>query len=93
VIDVGKRFFDSPQEEKDKIALKDPDGARGEGGWASYTSRLGAGSSFAVVSRVIPGYQKLKQNVTQGRADYHEGLDFYAPSPYPPGTGSGLPLR
>jgi len=30
------------------------------------------------------GYQKLHQNITQGKADHHEGLDFYAPSPYPP---------
>jgi isopenicillin N synthase-like dioxygenase len=25
------------------------------------------------------GYQRLKENVTNGKADNHEGLDFYAP--------------
>lgn len=33
---------------------------------------------------LTPGYQRLKQNVTLGKADHHEGLDMYAPSPYPP---------
>lgn len=27
----------------------------------------------------IAGYQRLKENVTNGKADNHEGLDFYAP--------------
>lgn len=36
-----------------------------------------------------PGYQKLHQNITQGKADHHEGLDLYAPSPYPAPAPSG----
>ncbi|KAJ9094443.1 hypothetical protein QFC21_005982 [Naganishia friedmannii] len=45
----------------------------------------------------VRGYQKLKQNITMGKADHHEGLDFYAPSPYPDGesrdeTGQLKPL-
>ncbi|KAJ9104262.1 hypothetical protein QFC19_004079 [Naganishia cerealis] len=45
----------------------------------------------------VRGYQKLKQNITMGKADHHEGLDFYAPSPYPEGgnrevTGELKPL-
>ncbi|KAK4685402.1 hypothetical protein P7C73_g4748, partial [Tremellales sp. Uapishka_1] len=31
----------------------------------------------------VRGYQRLHENVTQGKADHHEGLDLYAPSPYP----------
>ncbi|GHJ86820.1 hypothetical protein NliqN6_3222 [Naganishia liquefaciens] len=31
------------------------------------------------------GYQKLKQNITMGKADHHEGLDLYADSPYAKG--------
>lgn len=27
----------------------------------------------------MPGYQRLKENVTNGKADNHEGVDFYAP--------------
>lgn len=27
----------------------------------------------------VLGYQRLKQNVTNGKADNHEGFDFYAP--------------
>ncbi|CAA7261398.1 unnamed protein product [Cyclocybe aegerita] len=50
---LGRQFFGLPQEEKDKLALKNQDNAR--------------------------GYQKLKQNVTNGKADNHEGLDFYKP--------------
>ncbi|KAJ9104390.1 hypothetical protein QFC20_004526 [Naganishia adeliensis] len=32
----------------------------------------------------VRGYQKLKQNITMGKADHHEGLDFCADTPYPP---------
>ncbi|ODO11572.1 hypothetical protein I350_00353 [Cryptococcus amylolentus CBS 6273] len=42
----------------------------------------------------VRGYQKLHQNVTQGKADHHEGLDLYAPSPYPAtSSNNGLALR
>ncbi|EJC98113.1 Clavaminate synthase-like protein [Fomitiporia mediterranea MF3/22] len=51
--ELARRFFALPQEEKDKLALANQDGAR--------------------------GYQRLKENVTNGKADNHEGLDFYAP--------------
>lgn len=27
----------------------------------------------------ITGYQRLKENVTNGKADNHEGIDFYKP--------------
>ncbi|KAF8914947.1 Clavaminate synthase-like protein [Mucidula mucida] len=50
---LARRFFSLPQEEKDKISLKNQDYAR--------------------------GYQRLKENVTNGKADNHEGLDFYRP--------------
>ncbi|WVR07816.1 hypothetical protein IAU60_004859 [Kwoniella sp. DSM 27419] len=36
----------------------------------------------------VRGYQRLKQNVTQGKADHHEGLDFYAPSPFQDTSGN-----
>jgi len=32
------------------------------------------------------GYQKLKENVTNGKADNHEGIDFYKPVPNPDKT-------
>jgi len=44
------------------------------------------------------GYQKLNENVTRGKPDAHEAIDFYAPSPFPPsppatpGADSG-PIR
>ncbi|KAF9534471.1 Clavaminate synthase-like protein [Crepidotus variabilis] len=50
---LARAFFDLPQENKDKLALKNQDYAR--------------------------GYAKLKENVTNGKADAHEGLDFYRP--------------
>lgn len=34
----------------------------------------------------VRGYQRMRQNVTAGKADHHEGLDFFAPSPLAPGT-------
>ncbi|KAH6912844.1 hypothetical protein BKA70DRAFT_777135 [Coprinopsis sp. MPI-PUGE-AT-0042] len=51
--ELGREFFSRPQEEKDTIALKNQDGAR--------------------------GYARLKENVTNGKADNHEGIDFYKP--------------
>ncbi|KAF9267439.1 Clavaminate synthase-like protein [Marasmius fiardii PR-910] len=50
---LARDFFALPQEEKDKISLKNEDHAR--------------------------GYARLKENVTNGKADNHEGLDFYRP--------------
>ena len=32
------------------------------------------------------GYQKLKENVTNGKADNHEGIDWYKPVPNPDKT-------
>ncbi|GMK54273.1 hypothetical protein CspeluHIS016_0108590 [Cutaneotrichosporon spelunceum] len=34
----------------------------------------------------VRGYQRMRQNVTAGKADHHEGLDFFGPSPFPAGT-------
>jgi isopenicillin N synthase-like dioxygenase len=50
---LAREFFALPQAEKDKIALRHQDFAR--------------------------GYQRLKENVTNGKADNHEGIDFYKP--------------
>ncbi|TFK40646.1 Clavaminate synthase-like protein [Crucibulum laeve] len=50
---LAREFFALPQEEKDKLALRNEDHAR--------------------------GYARLKENVTNGKADNHEGLDFYRP--------------
>jgi len=35
---------------------------------------------------VLPGYAKLKENVTNGKADNHEGIDFYKPVANPDKT-------
>lgn len=32
----------------------------------------------------VAGYQRYGENITQGKADHHEGLDLYAANPYPP---------
>ncbi|KAG6910675.1 hypothetical protein DXG01_008719 [Tephrocybe rancida] len=58
--ELGKEFFHLPQEQKDIIALKNQDGAR--------------------------GYARLKENVTNGMADNHEGIDFYKPVENPDKT-------
>jgi len=57
---LGRQFFSLPQEEKDKLSLKNQDFAR--------------------------GYARLKENVTNGKADNHEGLDFYKPVDNPDKT-------
>jgi len=53
LVELAQEFFSLPQGEKDKLALKNEDNAR--------------------------GYARLKENVTQGKADNHEALDFYKP--------------
>ncbi|KAG6903240.1 hypothetical protein C0995_000135 [Termitomyces sp. Mi166 len=58
--ELGREFFHLPQVEKDTIALKNEDGAR--------------------------GYARLKENVTNGKADNHEGIDFYKPVKNPDRT-------
>ncbi|KAK0439805.1 hypothetical protein EV421DRAFT_824592 [Armillaria borealis] len=57
---LARQFFSLPQEEKDKIALKNEDQAR--------------------------GYARLKENVTNGKADNHEGIDWYRPVEKPDKT-------
>ncbi|KAK0504052.1 hypothetical protein EDD18DRAFT_1326863 [Armillaria luteobubalina] len=57
---LARQFFTLPQEEKDKIALKNEDHAR--------------------------GYARLKENVTNGKADNHEGIDWYRPVEKPDKT-------
>ena len=37
-------------------------------------------------SSIAPGYQRLKENVTNGKADNHEGIDFYRPIENPDKT-------
>ncbi|KAK7445113.1 hypothetical protein VKT23_014981 [Stygiomarasmius scandens] len=57
---LARKFFSLPQQEKDKLALKNQDSAR--------------------------GYARLKENVTNGKADNHEGIDFYRPVENPDKT-------
>ena len=46
---------------------------------------LGVRSSIALYgsdsddSPVFPGYQRLQENITNGKADNHEGIDIYKP--------------
>ncbi|KAF8158286.1 hypothetical protein B0H34DRAFT_657043 [Crassisporium funariophilum] len=53
LVRLGREFFALPQDEKDKLSMKNQDHAR--------------------------GYARLNENVTNGKADNHEGLDFYKP--------------
>lgn len=78
VLNMGRAFFALPQEEKDSIALDKSDGARSGSSFFSF--------SLAVKADEGTGYQTLYRNITQGVVDHHEGLDFYAPSPYPPSS-------
>ncbi|KAI0699114.1 Clavaminate synthase-like protein [Cytidiella melzeri] len=58
--ELARKFFAQSQEEKEKIALRNEDGAR--------------------------GYARLKENVTKGKADNHEGVDLYRPVENPDKT-------
>ncbi|KAG6852785.1 hypothetical protein C0991_009122 [Blastosporella zonata] len=64
--ELGQAFFRLPQEEKDLIALKNEDGARG------------------AASLIV--WLVLKENVTNGKADNHEGIDLYKPVENPDKT-------
>lgn len=68
---LAREFFALPQAEKDKISLKHQDFARGT------EVTLSVQCSQAHPS--CTGYQRLKENVTNGKADNHEGIDFYRP--------------
>ncbi|KAL1748418.1 hypothetical protein HDZ31DRAFT_29767 [Schizophyllum fasciatum] len=57
---LARAFFALPQAEKERIALRNEDGAR--------------------------GYARLKENITNGKADNHEGIDFYKPVAHPDRT-------
>jgi isopenicillin N synthase-like dioxygenase len=83
VLDLGREFFlHSSDEEKARIGLDQGDGVRGKC-FLSTGLRFNKGFQLNTGGHYV-GYQKLKQNVTMGKADHHEGLDFYADCPYPP---------
>lgn len=71
---LAREFFAQSQEQKDRIALTHQDGARGEVPPCPYHWRNPSHSTF-----VMSGYQRLKENVTNGKADNHEAIDFYRP--------------
>ncbi|KAH9065414.1 Clavaminate synthase-like protein [Lactarius vividus] len=75
---LAHNFFSLPTEEKENISISKQDHARG---------------TFSVLLSVIlpmtphsTGYQRLKENVTMGKADNHEGIDFYRPVENPDKT-------
>ncbi|KAI0345757.1 Clavaminate synthase-like protein [Trametopsis cervina] len=57
---LAREFFALPEDQKERIALRNQDHAR--------------------------GYARLKENVTNGKADNHEGIDFYRPVENPDKT-------
>jgi isopenicillin N synthase-like dioxygenase len=68
---LGREFFALPQDQKDVIALSNQDYARGSLVWVLITGLPGV--------YYFSGYARLKENVTNGKADNHEGIDFYRP--------------
>ena len=74
---LGKQFLSLPQAEKDQLSLKNQDYARG-----TYPCKF----KYELLERLSTGYAKLKENVTNGKADNHEGLDFYKPVENPDKT-------
>lgn len=80
---LAREFFALPVEEKEKIALRHQDRARGK--------HLRLLFSFSNIKVFDPslcrlGYARLKENVTNGKADNHEGIDFYRPVDNPDKT-------
>ena len=73
LVELAREFFALPQEEKDKLALANQDHARGA--WLVFIHHDLACNNH----RILAGYARLKQNVTNGKADNHEGLDLYKP--------------
>ncbi len=70
---LAHSFFDLPQEEKDMISLRNQDHARGA---PSFSKSF---SFSAICPHPLIGYQPMKENVTKGKADSHEAIDFYRP--------------
>jgi isopenicillin N synthase-like dioxygenase len=68
---LAREFFSLPQGEKDKISLSNQDHARGASLLLCFVKTPD--------TRKLVGYQRLKENVTMGKADNHEAIDFYRP--------------
>jgi len=84
---LAREFFALPSEEKNKIHLGLQDNARGA--WRLNMWILWccvSDSVYNVIRLARVGYQRLKENVTSGKADNHEGIDFYKPVPNPDKT-------
>ena len=89
---LARKFFALPDDVKERLALANQDGARGEhfqqsgcGGFPADYCRISPYSTKTNTS-FLAGYQRLRENVTMGKADNHEGLDFYAPVAEPDRT-------
>lgn len=76
---LAHEFFALPQAEKDRLSLKNEDHARG--GFAFFSQ-----DSERLINLLFLGYARLHENVTAGKADNHEGLDFYRPVDVPDKT-------
>jgi isopenicillin N synthase-like dioxygenase len=80
---LGRAFFSLPQEEKDRLALKNEDYARGMCLTYSLHVPTANPDPFPLLTHTSKGYQRLRENVTNGLADNHEGIDFYRPVDHP----------
>lgn len=80
VLQVGRDFFARPVEEKEAIAIDSFQGDGSRGYQRSVLSRLFIPWESSDVLLLVG---RLKQNVTKGKVDHHEGLDLYAPSLWP----------
>ena len=72
---LAHEFFSLPTEEKERISISKQDHARGT-----------ILPSVVTPMTICTGYQRLKENVTLGKADNHEGIDFYRPVENPDKT-------
>lgn len=77
VLKLSRAFFARPTEEKEAISISKEDMARG---YQSTRLPSYSQSSQLIIARSIAG---TGENVTLSKPDWHEGLDLYAPSPFP----------
>ena len=74
---LAREFFALPPEKKDEISISNEDGARG----AQIRPCL-----MICTDSQCSGYQRLQENVTNGKADNHEAIDYFRPVDKPDKT-------
>jgi isopenicillin N synthase-like dioxygenase len=83
---LAREFFALPQEEKNRLSLKNEDHARGQILLLKLNWKRSLVFAIPLFILIPPGYAQLHENMTAGKTDNHEGMDFYRPVEVPDKT-------